>query len=238
MASRADVEAFTKANRDLRKLALADLKGFWATLNTSDVGVVRRALAEFMPLLVRHYGEMAAVVAADFYDELRAQSSPAGRYAAVMAAYAGDAGLLASARWAIGSLLGAKPDPAAALGSLSIVADKHILGQGRRTIAESAARDPAGARWARIPHGDTCAFCVLLASRGAVYHSEAAAGEFAKFHGDCDCTPTPFWDGDPYPDHYDPDAYFQMYADGQNKAKSGSTRAALAGMRQVDGIDH
>jgi hypothetical protein len=201
---------------------------------------VRRALEEFMPLLVRHYGEMAAVVAADFYDELRAQSSAGGRFAAVMADYAGDAGLLASARWAIGSLLGANPDPVAALGSLSIVADKHILGQGRRTVAGSAARDPAGARWARIPHGDTCAFCVLLASRGAEYHSEESAGKAGvnEYHGDCDCTPTPFWDGDPYPDHYDPDAYFQMYADGKNQAKSGSTRAVLAGMRQVDGIDH
>lgn len=238
MASRDEVEAFTKANRDLRKLALAELQGFWATLDKSDVDKVRRALEEFMPLLVKHYGEIAAVVAADFYDDLRSASSVRGRFAAVMAQAADDGQVQASSRWALGSLLGANPDAVAAFGSLSTVADKFVLGQGRDTIAESVRRDPARARWARIPHGDTCAFCVMLASRGAVYASEASAGTFAKFHGKCDCTPTPFWDGDPYPDHYDPDEYMRMYLDGRGKAESGRIGDVLSGMRQVDGITH
>jgi hypothetical protein len=41
--------------------------------------------------------------------------------------------------------------------------------------------------------GDTCAFCTMLASRGAVYLSRESALS-AKFHDDCDCVVLPFSD--------------------------------------------
>lgn len=48
------------------------------------------------------------------------------------------------------------------------------------TIIANVGRDKdKGARFARIPTGfETCTFCLMLASRGAVYHSRKMAGEW------------------------------------------------------------
>ena len=46
------------------------------------------------------------------------------------------------------------------------------------------------------PRAASCAFCVMLASRGAVYLSRESAGGTlsTKFHDDCDCVVLPFAD--------------------------------------------
>ncbi|MET7752317.1 MULTISPECIES: VG15 protein [Actinomycetes] len=122
-------------------------------------------------------------------------------------------------------------------GKLSRASQRLILQAGRETIAQSVARDPARARWARVPSGDTCAFCLMTASRGAVYASEATAGGLHKYHDDCDCTPTPFWRDSPYPDGYDPDALFQLYQDARDGlGKFPSTSAILSELRTQQGI--
>lgn len=55
-----------------------------------------------------------------------------------------------------------------------------------------------GAMFARVPTGfETCTFCLMLASRGAVYHSRKAAGEFRHFHRNCDCKVVPSFEDDP-----------------------------------------
>lgn len=38
-----------------------------------------------------------------------------------------------------------------------------------------------------IAGAHTCQFCLMLASRGFVYHSAKTAGEFAHYHSDCRC---------------------------------------------------
>ena len=66
------------------------------------------------------------------------------------------------------------------------------------TIIANVGRDRGkGARFARVPTGfETCAFCLMLASRGAVYHSRKAAGEFRHFHRNCDCKVVQSFDDD------------------------------------------
>lgn len=64
----------------------------------------------------------------------------------------------------------------------------------RRCAYENTVRN-CGAnnvRYARIPTGDeTCGFCFMLASRGFVYHSEAAARGTHGVHRNCDCIVMP-----------------------------------------------
>lgn len=38
---------------------------------------------------------------------------------------------------------------------------------------------------------ETCTFCLMLASRGAVYHTRKSAGERKHFHRECDCKMVP-----------------------------------------------
>lgn len=55
-------------------------------------------------------------------------------------------------------------------------------------------RDPTQPRWARVPQDKTCAFCVMLASRGFAYLSDETAGkDGTRFHDDCDCRIVPSW---------------------------------------------
>ncbi len=67
------------------------------------------------------------------------------------------------------------------------------------TIIASVGRDrDKGARFARVPTGfETCTFCLMLASRGAVYHTRKSAGEFKHFHRGCDCKVVPSFERDP-----------------------------------------
>lgn len=67
------------------------------------------------------------------------------------------------------------------------------------TIVANVGRDrDKGARFARVPTGfETCTFCLMLASRGAVYHTRKTAGEFKHFHRRCDCKVVPSFERDP-----------------------------------------
>ena len=66
------------------------------------------------------------------------------------------------------------------------------------TIIANVGRDrDKGAMFARVPTGtETCTFCLMLASRGAVYHTRKTAGEWRHFHRGCDCKVVPSFEGD------------------------------------------
>src|SRR5699024_8466088 len=77
-------------------------------------------------------------------------------------------------------------DTEQALATLGMVTDELVKQFGRDTVIGSA--DSNNRAYARVPTGsDTCAFCIMLASRGFVYSAAKSAGELSKFHGDCDC---------------------------------------------------
>lgn len=67
------------------------------------------------------------------------------------------------------------------------------------TIMANAKRDrKKGVRFARVTTGhENCVFCLMLASRGAVYHSRKTAGEFSHFHRGCDCKVVPGFEDEP-----------------------------------------
>jgi hypothetical protein len=60
---------------------------------------------------------------------------------------------------------------------------------GRETTIQAVKTDRQARAWARETRGDCCYFCAMLASRGAVYRSEATA----KFeaHDGCHCIAVP-----------------------------------------------
>ena len=53
---------------------------------------------------------------------------------------------------------------------------RMVAGAARNTIDANARRDVASVAWSRVAQPDACEFCKMLAGRGAVYRSEAAAG--------------------------------------------------------------
>lgn len=84
---------------------------------------------------------------------------------------------------------------------------------GADTMLQNAQRD--GAQFAWIPHGDTCAFCVMLASNGWQYMSQDALknGHAEHIHANCDCEYCVRFDGKSTVKGYDPAKYKKMYDD-------------------------
>ena len=142
-----------------------------------------------------------------------------------------DAHLKKRLRWALES-----KNPKANLLALT----DELVKQPARDLMEHSST-ASGVAWARIPSGKTtCAFCLMLAGRGAVYHTAEKAGDLGnKFHAHCDCQIVPIKDPSDWPEHYDPkpleDLYYQAreaaeeYADGVPSAK-----AILAEMRKLE----
>lgn len=235
MPSQADVERIQAANRGVVALAERDLDDFWAALDLTNPDAARNALESFLPQLVAQYGEVAATVAADWYEDLRYEANVAGQFGAVMAEGVPDAAVVSQVRYAAGGLF---PDsPLDTLGLLRVALSKYALQPGRDTVTQSVAADPGRPRFARVPSGaKTCAFCLMLASRGAVYVSKAAAGgTMHKYHGKCDCVPTPLWADSQLPGRYNPDALYERYSAARQAAQSGNTKEILAELRQRDG---
>ena len=69
------------------------------------------------------------------------------------------------------------------------LARDQVARRANETTSHNVGRDSKkGARFARVPMGGhTCMFCMMLASRGFVYHTEKTAGEFGHYHSDCRC---------------------------------------------------
>ena len=157
----------------------------------------RPAVIEFITGAIRQitsaYGELAAVAAAEFYDELREIGGFSGKAAVPVAGRPSEEQLKAVVRWGIGPLWEETPRPDAALKRLVGSTQRLSLQPGRQTIYQMAKRDRI--RYAHVPRGKTCAFCMMLASRGAVYTSQQP-----HYHDRCDCVSTPIWSEDDLPD--------------------------------------
>lgn len=89
---------------------------------------------------------------------------------------------------------------------------RDVVNQDARlTQRFTAQRDPSEPRWARVPAGPTCEFCIMLASRGFVYWSEEkAGGRDNRYHRDCDCRIVSSW-GETRIDGYDPEGMRRRY---------------------------
>jgi hypothetical protein len=216
MATATAVEEFRGAIKDVVALSERELRLFLLSLDFENVVATTNALEIFMPALVTEFGEIGAAVAVDFYDELRESSGATKPYKAQMAELPEQKAIQASVRWAVDPLWQAEQEPDRAISRLTEVHDRVVKAAPRNTIFESAQRDVSKALFARVPSGSrTCEFCLMLASRGAVYANAKSAGEARKFHGHCDCQIIPMWDGDDYPAGYDPDSLYDKYVEMQ-----------------------
>jgi len=242
VTTRSDVDRLSRASAQVVQAARADLADFFASLDLNRPEAVRDALTDFVPVLVGEYGDAAAAIAADWYEEIRT-AQIGGRYSALAAPGVASAEVVGSVRWAVADLFG--DNPAQTLALLGGAIQRHILYSGRATVRRNVARDAAHPRYARVPSGShTCAFCTMLASRGFVYHNEKLAqhqglGQHQdKFHDDCDCLVVVEFNADAH--HiagYDPDAMFAMYESAADEVGNKTdTEAILAAMRQQHGL--
>lgn len=189
MVSPAEADRLRQAQIGVRRLVERDLTAFFASLDLSRPEVARDALLEYVPYLVETYGDSAAAVAADWYDEVRSAESVPGRFRALAQPSPYQSAVEETVRRAAGSLF--TDSPAGTLTALLAPSGKYVLAAGRQTIATSTARDPRASGWQRVTRVGACGFCRMLSGRGGVYRE--ATAHFAA-HGDCNCAAVPSWD--------------------------------------------
>lgn len=80
----------------------------------------------------------------------------------------------------------------------------QVLAGSRHAIRDGARNDPQALGYARVATGsETCAFCILLVSRGPVYKTRNTAllrdGAGEPYHPHCDCEVVPVFRKDSWP---------------------------------------
>ena len=183
-------------------------KKFVAFLDTHETATAegRKLALDYAAALVQKYGESAAAVACEMYDAVAEASGvmlPAAEPAAV-ATY----GEVART---VNGIMKQSDNPEYIGSGVS----RLVKQAGVDTTVKNAIRD--GAEWAWIPHGDTCSFCIMLASNGWQKASKKVMkGDHAEHvHANCDCTFAIRFDRRSSVAGYDPDRYREIYDSGE-----------------------
>lgn len=239
MVTRKDVDKIKDAGNAAYWLARRDLEKLWATLPFDHPEACREILLQAVPGLVEKYGQMAAVAALEWYEQLRAVTPGLPAYRATLPPAAGLPGEVVRA--SLGGLWETdttrrQVERDRVFNALNGIVEKNVKQAARDTVTYNARRDPAKPRYARVPSGEkTCAFCMMLASRGFVYKNAETAGMTEVFHAKCDCQIVPeFGKGSARIPGYDPDAMQEKYQEARKQAqaelqKAGLTRAPTPG---------
>lgn len=201
-------ERYDKALKKNAELAIRDIKKFIKAFD-GDPDMLRDSMLDFYPSMVRRYGESAATVAMEFYDEQRSMSKVAGSYSSVMAAVPEDDVLRDNVRYHMGSYY-ENGDGDLLAENLGRSAQRHIMNAAEQTIVKNAKRDKAHPRWALVAHPGACQYCLMLSSRGFVYHEKDTV--MASRHDGCTCTPVVDFDKrNPHLVGYDPNAIYDRW---------------------------
>ena len=239
------VESYLATVQRMVQWALRDINNLIARTDMTNPDAARDALQAELPALISVWGEAAATVAAEYFEELIDAQ-------AVLADPVDESVVQSMVGWAVGPLYGelvprldengepvlgdngepivdkTPPDPSKAARNLQGASRRHIQDTGRNTIRYSAESTP-GVGWARVLRGEEdCAWCVVMASRGAVFQSRQTASMVSSkdpiaaaahlTHNHCDCDILPIRTDADYPAGYSPDKYYDQYREARKRA--------------------
>ena len=202
-------QSWIKYINDLRKVndAAANKMLEFMNLNRDEDGLwnspeIRKAILDYAYGISNKYGDAAAELACEMYDSVGALSG----LPLSAAEPAAGATYKEVAKTVNGTL---KQSNQAEVISSAVA--RLVKRQGVDTTMQNAIRDRA--EWAWIPHGDTCAFCITLASRGWQLASDEAlkGGHAEHIHANCDCTYAIRFSEDTEYGGYDPEEYLEQY---------------------------
>lgn len=170
----------------------------------------RRAVVSKAAKLAVKHGRSAAALACVWYDQAaRAAKAETPKATPVVSANQGRIGALVD-----------KAAPMLAAGDLDgfaracgVAVANEVKRSASRTMLANARRD--GAQFAWVPQGgETCAFCIAVASNGWRYARRGTVEDHADhIHPNCECEFAIRFDGSTEVEGYDPSAYMDVYRD-------------------------
>ena len=257
MPSPSEADQFRADLDALAALAATDVDAVWNELNASDLTdrEIRASMVEAYPTIVTPYVSAASDVASVWYDDLAPDSDYTAEPADLPSVED-----LESTVWRLTrdmveidaeaeSLAEVEVDADVAepevddefdpiLAALETESQRLVFGGARDTIADNIAAE--GVRWARYASATACAFCRLMAIRGAVYASPERAGQVPnpddpenplnRFHSRCRCVVVPLREDD----EWTPPGYLAAWEAEYEEASRHGRSNVLPLMRSLD----
>ena len=211
-----DWDAYIKRLAALNEAAAEKMREYVRENGFGDMN----ALIDYAYALVTRYGEGSAALSAAMYDAVAEMSGKL--FDPAVPAETADYQTVARTVQGVAKA-SQSPD---AMGS---AVGRMVKQAGADTTLQNALRD--GAEFAWVPHGDTCAFCITLASRGWQRASQKAVkgGHAEHIHNNCDCTYAIRFDGKGGVAGYDPEKYRAMY----DAAEGDTSQEKINAMRRA-----
>ncbi|WP_311342808.1 VG15 protein [Corynebacterium riegelii] len=221
---------------EINRMAQADFVSLWRMLEAQDKEALFRGLQAGVPEIVGLYRNAQADAAMVFYNTT--QGVGYSRAAATAAGKVNEEQLERMLRYAVFGKGVSSP-----VGLISGAIQQMVLGGGRDYANHAFAQSGVG--WYRAARADACAFCRMLATRGATEWEPytSANSAFSKkgpsgyqYHKHCRCIPV-------LASEYSVPDYVNEWAETYYKASASLStttdfRAILAEMREIDGIKH
>lgn len=244
-------EDYRRALNQLATVSFAQAKALLSQIEDANPILFRDRLLEAFPLVAAPYMTAAGDLSAAWYEEMRAESV-GGSYAASSAVESAPEAMESLVRYAVTPLF--QGSSSTVLGLLAGGMQRLVANGARDTIYDNVMADRVRVGYARIPRSGCCAFCGLLASRGAAYNSAASAGSVVgagvdasvtrgkvggqgkgvkargnqalgrRFHDFCQCIAMPVFQGDTF--HKDVvSKYEKLYEDSFEVNEGGAISA-------------
>lgn len=195
--SRNDWDNYVKRLSKINLTAANKMREFLNVNGYDDVN----AIINYAYSLNSYYGEAAAALACEMYDEI-AEASGVTTPPAIPAAVLPESYVAQTMRNVVATAPITTPE----------VVGRMVKQASADTMLQNAQRD--GAEFAWIPHGDTCAFCITLASRGWQRTRKKTLITHAEhIHSHCDCNFAIRFNEKTNVEGYDPDKYADIYYD-------------------------
>lgn len=212
----------------------AQLPAAWEALDLTNLDATLPDFVQAVQALTTMYGKASAALAAKSYLADRLDAGIAGKVTVRPAVPAPFAQVDSGVRWATKGLWSATPDVEAAKTKVDGLAQRDVLDVGRNTLLDAIHADKKAKGWARVPEAGACSFCLLLATRGAVYREHSFTNANFKFsgpgafktHDHCRCSLEPIFGP------YEPSAQVRhaqtLYQQAKSQASgAGGVRAAF-----------
>lgn len=236
MIARAGFDAYSalidrQGQEAMRKIREFSSKLKWGNTKESRA-FARELLHDYAYDVITSYGDNAASIAAEYYDEL-ARLAGADVPRAIMAGGYTAEQVSGAVDYATRSVWDADEDGLKPVSQPSIDAAVAGMVQGRvmrmanQTMWDNASRDHA--RYARVTRSaHPCAFCLMLASAGFVYTSEKTAvlaHGLHSYHDSCSCVAVASFDEDGLEGYQDTvDGYYDMWRTASESLPDSATR--------------
>ena len=201
------IQSFGNVSQQLIQAAADEFMKLYSAELTFDETV------ELMALVAEQYGLLGSELGAQWYDLCTRLANVDAEPAEIQQMDAED--LKVRAKWYLENNVDQKQ---VFNYYLQNVINDSIRETGSANLWRDYERGLVPGKWARVPVGDTCAWCLMLASQGAWYKSKRSALGITPdhYHDGCNCIAVYHADPNDIPNYANLTRYKKMYYDAEN----------------------